>query len=264
MDDDNNKPRQISRAPAPIKPVSGGSWSQPPRNRTFVPLLPAGFVSFARLVETLETNAVSWGLQPLGGTVEQIHGHLEQAILDAVIDDDLRIGGCSSSTGSLIWAPRATWRLSFRHRQHGEISRVMAAILGEAVLFPQPGHPSTYYPFLSLFDFASIIQANNPPSSPSDASLAEVQSAPLKSIPSRLAPDNSKKNLGGRQATHDWDAFWIEVAWYAAKHDLDRQHRPDLRRHMENWFTTASMNPPDGSSIDKKLSALFKKDPRET
>jgi hypothetical protein len=62
---------------------------------------------------------------------------------------------------------------------------------------------------------------------------------------------------GGRPPVHDWDAFWIEVAWYAAENDLEAAHRHELQRHMENWTAKTWEKPPDAETIRKKIRELF-------
>jgi hypothetical protein len=56
---------------------------------------------------------------------------------------------------------------------------------------------------------------------------------------------------------HEWEGFWIEVALYAAKHDLDPEHRRDLQRHMEEWTATQWPEPPDKATIRRRLQRLF-------
>jgi hypothetical protein len=72
------------------------------------------------------------------------------------------------------------------------------------------------------------------------------------------------KTPGGRPVKHDWDAFWIEVALYAAKEDLQHQYRADLARHMKEWFGRQSPDPPDETTIEKKLKRLWDRVTRET
>ncbi len=38
--------------------------------------------------------------------------------------------------------------------------------------------------------------------------------------PQRSDPPAPTRGLGGRPVRHDWDAFWVEIAWYAASQGL--------------------------------------------
>jgi len=62
----------------------------------------------------------------------------------------------------------------------------------------------------------------------------------------------------GRPPKHDWDAFWIEVAHFAAKNDLMPEDRAELQQHMERWAVGAAPNDPmDSTTIRRKLQSLF-------
>ena len=65
------------------------------------------------------------------------------------------------------------------------------------------------------------------------------------------------RNTGGTPLKHDWDGFWIEVALYAEKNELDPAHRPELQRHMEDWTARTSPKPPDGATIRARLARLY-------
>jgi hypothetical protein len=63
--------------------------------------------------------------------------------------------------------------------------------------------------------------------------------------------------VGGSPPKHDWEAFWIQVAIWAARNDLVKEDRPRLQKHMTDWTATQWPTPPDPATIRKKLSALF-------
>jgi hypothetical protein len=72
------------------------------------------------------------------------------------------------------------------------------------------------------------------------------------------AATSATKSAGAAPPRHDWDAFWIEVALYAAKHDLEVRHRPELQAHMVAWAASTSPKPPDDATIRSRLARLFK------
>jgi hypothetical protein len=83
--------------------------------------------------------------------------------------------------------------------------------------------------------------------------------APLrKPVPNQL-PAAPPKNTGGRPLKHDWDAFWIEVAHFAALQELDPKHRAELQRHMMDWTAANMKDPaPDEATIRSRLKRLYK------
>ena len=73
------------------------------------------------------------------------------------------------------------------------------------------------------------------------------------------------KSRGGRPATHDWDAFWVEVACWSGSNDLypEEDRRKELRKHMLVWVS--GRHPvPDDSTVDRKLSSLFEEVTRKS
>jgi hypothetical protein len=93
-----------------------------------------------------------------------------------------------------------------------------------------------------------------------DASMAAVNDGegPRSPSPSSpTAPQSPLRNVGGRPPTHNWEAFWIEVAHYAALHDLDPQHRAELQRHMESWTAENWPDAPDPATIRSRLARLY-------
>lgn len=70
-------------------------------------------------------------------------------------------------------------------------------------------------------------------------------------------PVNGRQPRGGAPQKHDWEEFWIEVALYAAKNDLDPEHRTELQRHMRAWTAERWTNPPDDPTIRRRIKRLF-------
>jgi hypothetical protein len=67
------------------------------------------------------------------------------------------------------------------------------------------------------------------------------------------------RGAGGKPLQHDWDGFWIEVALYADKNDLDAAHRNELQKHLEEWSASEMRDPaPTPATIRTKLSRLYK------
>jgi hypothetical protein len=78
------------------------------------------------------------------------------------------------------------------------------------------------------------------------------------------AQNTAKQNAterprGGAPPRHDWDAFWIEVALYAAKHDIDPARRRDLQQHMVEWATGELQDHPDEATIRARLRRLYQR-----
>jgi hypothetical protein len=88
------------------------------------------------------------------------------------------------------------------------------------------------------------------------ATLAPNMGLDQRELPSGGSrPGRATARAGGAPPRHDWDAFWIEVALYAAKHDLDPDpaHRRDLQQHMVEWAAREL----DEATIRGRLSRLF-------
>jgi hypothetical protein len=79
----------------------------------------------------------------------------------------------------------------------------------------------------------------------------------LRQTPETAKPERSN-DAGGRPPKHDWDAFWIEVAHYAAANDLEPQHRQELQRYMEDWTASKWPSPPEPATIRARLAKLYK------
>jgi hypothetical protein len=62
---------------------------------------------------------------------------------------------------------------------------------------------------------------------------------------------------GGRPPKHDWDAFWIEIVLFAADNNLEPEDRLKLQKRMEEWTAERWSDPPDTTTIRKRLKRLF-------
>jgi len=67
-----------------------------------------------------------------------------------------------------------------------------------------------------------------------------------------------RRSGGGAPPKHDWEAFWIEVALFAEKNELDPTHRSELQKHMVDWTAGTSLKPPDEATIRSRLARLYK------
>jgi hypothetical protein len=62
---------------------------------------------------------------------------------------------------------------------------------------------------------------------------------------------------GGRPPKYDWDAFWIEIAIYAALNNLEEGHRSELQTHMMKWAAEHWADPPEDATIRGRLRKLY-------
>lgn len=71
-------------------------------------------------------------------------------------------------------------------------------------------------------------------------------------------PPRKGSASGGRPAEHDWEAFWVEVARVANTPDGLPSTQSSLVDHIDDWFETTFGKPPARSSIEEKVSKLYK------
>ena len=218
----------------------------------------------------------------------QVRNHLGSCLASAKAHSV----GVSTTTGELHWIPAAAWRLTSYAGPNSSSTPVIEAVFGGSHMHVPGKFGGTilYYPLLSSRELALAFDAENPPAEPevrpigeppraaiirpTEASLMNSSSGTAtvgQVVPSKLSSmtDGERelttpRNRGGRPPIHAWEAFWIEVACWAAKNDLQLDDRPELRRHMLAWFAKHSSAPPDDSSVDKKLSALYAAATRQT
>jgi len=200
--------------------------------------------------------------------------------------------GVSMTSGKLYWIPAAAWRLvSYNGPNRSAVPVIEAVFNGDRIhVRGKFGGTISYYPLLSSRELAIAFDAVNLPAEPALRPDGESPRAttfrPLEAssidAPSRNPtigqvilpqPDSTSQgkqelvkpqNRGGRPPAHDWEAFWIEVACWAAENDLQADDRPELRKHMLAWFAERSSTPPDASTVDRKLSALYAEVTRKT
>jgi hypothetical protein len=73
----------------------------------------------------------------------------------------------------------------------------------------------------------------------------------------------SAYSSAGRPVQHDWDAFWVEVAFYTAANDLNIEDRPSLQTHMVTWSRKNMKIVPNKATIRSKIRLLFERLARE-
>jgi hypothetical protein len=114
-------------------------------------------------------------------------------------------------------------------------------------------------PHLTVTDQHASMQVQAP-AGPLGIKLGELHGSDLTNLSDHLEPQAKrvKLNKGGRPARHNWDSFWIEIAWYAAKHDLEAvDDRQKLQRHMVEWTSENWESAPDEATIRSKIRELF-------
>ena len=193
--------------------------------------------------------------------------------------------GISDRSGDLDWIPAAAWRVTAPVSENSFGPVIDAAFQGHRLMISAAeGRPhGNYSPLLSLRELAVAFAAQNLPPEPDlqpvDAHLSEKPSHvnPKRSTDHEAAmildqPGNapkpegapivtqvaSWKSRGGRPPVHDWEAFWIEVACRADLDGLELENRPELRKHLLDWWHCRSDHPPEASTVDKKLAALYR------
>ncbi len=71
-------------------------------------------------------------------------------------------------------------------------------------------------------------------------------------------PPRKGSASGGRPPEHDWEAFWIEVARVANTPDGLPSTQSSLVDYIDGWFETEVGKAPARSSIEEKVSKLYK------
>jgi hypothetical protein len=79
---------------------------------------------------------------------------------------------------------------------------------------------------------------------------------PETAISNHLA-DAAPRTRGGRPVQHDWDAFWIQVAMFAAENGLYAEERTKLQRHMQDWTAQHWPEISDPATIRARIRRLF-------
>lgn len=156
------------------------------------------------------------------------------------------VGGTRNSTGELMFG---------REKLESKIWILGVEIFPDGTVREQGGMEIRSF---LLFETAEIL-LKWPMGEAGDGSKSPAPISPILHDQSG-APSGQDipKRPGGRPKRHDWDAFWIEVAWYAAENDLDVGHRQELQQHMVNWTAQEWQDPPDPATIRSRLAQLFK------
>jgi hypothetical protein len=74
-----------------------------------------------------------------------------------------------------------------------------------------------------------------------------------------LTVRSQRRAPGGAPPRHDWDAFWIEVCIWSEANGFEERDRPALQKLMQDWTAKKWSEPPDASTIRKKLAQLYKR-----
>jgi len=173
---------------------------------------------------------------------------------------DLRAAGQDQKTGEVVWITPETWGISPFPSLPNK-TNVALAMGSEFVRIVGGDRQNRLCLPMLTFDAFNQLVGRLVEKVPLSVEPVELQPPVPTIVPeaaaSSPAPEPLRSSSGGRQPRHDWDAFWIEVAWYTGQHDLELDHRPDLQRHMEEWATKTWLDPPDPGTIRKKIKALF-------
>ena len=90
--------------------------------------------------------------------------------------------------------------------------------------------------------------------------LEERGFSALEGIPMATATTTKvepRRAAGGAPPKHNWDAFWIQVSIWTEQWGFGEDDRPRLQKHLEAWTAERFCNPPDPSTIRKKLAQLY-------
>lgn len=95
--------------------------------------------------------------------------------------------------------------------------------------------------------------------------LAETPPGTLSPVGGLQEPPNGgrgrmsteRRGRGGRPPVYNWDKFWIEIVTIAHTPDGLPGDRDELQRRMMVWCATNFENPPDATTVSRKLKALY-------
>jgi hypothetical protein len=268
--DDDDTPEQpgrhFSRAPAPIRPVVGRVRAAPPP-RPFVPAAPVGLVTFAQVPETLAANAEVWAIPPerLPVSTTALEAYA-QPIAHHLATTDTQAAGINARDGSMMWAPRATWRKPVIMRG-SQTSSVIAAMHCQTISFIGRFGSFDCYPVLLGRDLALIFGAEKPPEAAPQWVLDDIRDilrpTPRPAGPSRqpASPSDSnsavpvkKRNKGGHPPRADQIDFFREV-WRRGLLDGGNLSRRTLRKEMKDW-SAVKMPDLDERTVERWIDDL--------
>jgi hypothetical protein len=242
---------------------------------------PDGFCSFDDISLVIVGHS-GWKLRNLPVKMELISQFIDTGMLqwsdqhERLVDPNLQLmaqisqylttGEHSASAilwnGSIVFVPPQSWRI-MEWVGDRNLAAIQIAFAGGEISIPRAnGSFDKGRAIISFQDLGEIFGATHPPAPPMLRPTYLPEYAPPRPEPecdevvsnSQLA---RPRPTGGRPVTRDWDAFWIEVAHYAAINDLELEHRPELQRHMQEWSARESTSPMDESSIRRKLAQLY-------
>jgi len=268
-------PRAGSTAPEPIRPISGGSYRVAPEPLAppakYLPPAPRGFIAFPHIPDRLAIHAQAWGI-----VSERLPAQANLRAYAQVIGEELGAGnrwaaGIHSGNGVIVRAPAETWRTSGILNGTRE-SAAFLALNGGAISFPLSLRWGVFdcYPIISYRTLALIFGAESPPDKPPSSVLDGIQEAngftgrpasPGTSIPAPPGQATGGTGKSGRPRVHDWECFYIRLAWWGNAHEFEphSKFRPELHEAMmawcsEQWGDVA----PDERTVRGKIAAFYK------
>lgn len=166
--------------------------------------------------------------------------------------------GVSLVNGTLLRIPPAAWRRLHRNREGSSrhfTYPVEAALTGQEVWIGDEPSDQPCYAAVALSDLARCLDAKRIPPEPRE----RPANGPMGSAPNAVPVEAAAppRGLGGRPTSHDWDAFWIEVAHFVAENGLAPDNRAALQQHLYKWTAQSWKQPPDESTIRKRLQRLY-------
>lgn len=274
-------PPAVTKAPAPVRSI-GGSYvaPKPPAPLAkYLPPAPTGCTTFPAIPSLLATNAEAWGIPPGRLPTPADRRAYAQVIGEELGAGNGRAGGIHAYKGIYVWAPIETWRTSDILNGKRE-SAAFLALNGEAIRFPFPLRMGTFtcYPFLTCRAVALMFRAENPPGEPPSSVLDGIQeingfaarpASPRAFIPAPSGQPNGGRagdhSKGGRPPVHDWERFYIQLAWWgAADHEFEPEgkFRPELHEAMMAWCSEQwGDDAPDERTVRLKIAAFYKGGP---
>ena len=174
--------RAVSKAPAPVRSISGGSGYMPAKppepSFEFLPPTPTGFVAFAHIPSVLAENAEAWRIPP-----EPLPDPADLRACARMIEAPLAMGegqaaGIDSYSGKMLWIPADTWRTTSMLKRKQE-SAAFVALNGEPIRCPIPVWPGSFnaYPILSYRGLALMFGAETLPDEPPQSVLVGILEA---------------------------------------------------------------------------------------
>lgn len=232
------------------------------------PMIPEGYIAFPEISHVLHTEGASWQVPAteLDGVLvaypedrHRTNAALASFLGKKLVSDTVKAAGISSRDGRLVWLPAAVWRLVLSYPF--VCTAVEAAFHGRSIQVPNQfmrGPGIFHYPVLMKRELALAFGARQPPAPPQlRPESFEYPQKTVTPVPEKPAAPNPTESKVGRPVEHDWEAFWIEVAVRMGLNGLEDVTRRELQTYMQIWCAEHSTNPPDDSTIRRKLAKLY-------